>query len=152
MTNIHAEAEITGPALEFLEIMASLDMSQHINMPHMRGEPYSRSGIFDRARGESGLGVTDLASDPLSWLEDHLIKFSLSMSLPSCRETGPIKMACPHRLLDPITFQDVMGVIPADLLGAPVEAHVTRWYTEVTQVADTVPPKCPLQCQAFPAP
>ena len=36
--NIHAEAEISGPALEFLETMASFDMSQHVNGPtHVGG-------------------------------------------------------------------------------------------------------------------
>ena len=35
--NIHAEAEVSGPALEFLETMASLDTSQHGNGPTLMG-------------------------------------------------------------------------------------------------------------------
>ena len=40
--NIHAEAEISGPALEFLETMASLEMSQHVNSPTY----YARPGVL----------------------------------------------------------------------------------------------------------
>ena len=36
--NVHAEVEVSSPALEFLETMASLDMSQHVNGPtHVGG-------------------------------------------------------------------------------------------------------------------
>ena len=36
--NIHVEVEVSGLALEFLETMASLDMSPHVNGPiHVGG-------------------------------------------------------------------------------------------------------------------
>ena len=40
------------------------------------------------------------------------------------RELGPIKMVHPHRLLDPIGFQNAIQEIPADLVDAPLEALV----------------------------
>ena len=39
--NFHVEAEVSGPALEFLETMASLDMSQHVNSPTHYASVYS---------------------------------------------------------------------------------------------------------------
>lgn len=61
-------------------------------------------------------------------------------------ETGFIKMVHFCRLLDPIGFQNAMGGTSADLVGAPIEAQVTGWYTTVTLAADIIVPEFPLQC------
>ena len=44
--NVHAGAEASGPALEFLETMASLNMSQHVNGPTHMGGHYVGPGLF----------------------------------------------------------------------------------------------------------
>ena len=57
--NIHAEAEVTGLALEFLETMASLDMSQHVDsLTHVGG--HTLDLFFSTEQRESGPMVTDL--------------------------------------------------------------------------------------------
>ena len=45
-------------------------------------------------------------------------------------ELGPIKMVRPCRLLDPDGFQDSMRGIPADLIGASVNAVVDGRYIQ----------------------
>ena len=83
------EAGVSSPALEFLETMVSLDMSQHVNGPtHVGGHILNL--IFSTERSECGLMVTDLVSVPLSSSDHHLIKCNLSVALPPCREQGPI--------------------------------------------------------------
>ena len=106
--NIHMEAKIFGPALDGLTYVGghTLDL------------------VFSTSWSECGLMVTDLESVPLSWSDHHLIKCSLIMALPPCREQGPISMVRPRRLLDPVGFQDAMRGVTADLAGAPVEALV----------------------------
>ena len=81
--SIHAEAEVSSPALEFLETMASLNLSQHVNSPtHMGG--YTLDLVFSTECSEHGLMVTDLVSVPLSWSDHHLIKCNRTMaSLPA---------------------------------------------------------------------
>ena len=89
--NIHAEVEVSGLALEFLETMASLDMSQYVNGPtHMGG--HTLDLVFSTEQREFDLMVTDLVSVPLSWSDHHLIKCNLSVALPPRREHGPILM------------------------------------------------------------
>ena len=57
--NIHAEVEVSGLALEFLETMVSLDMSQHVNGPtHVGG--HTLDLVFSTEQSECGLMVTDL--------------------------------------------------------------------------------------------
>ena len=57
--NIHVEAETSGPALEFLETMASLNMSQHVRgSTHMGGHMLDL--FFSTNWSERGLMVTDL--------------------------------------------------------------------------------------------
>ena len=103
--NIHVEAEIAGPALEFFETMASLDMSQHVNGPiHMGGHMLDL--VFSTAQSECGLMVTDLVSVPLSWSDHHLIKCNLSVALPPRREHRSILMVHLQRLLDPLGFHE----------------------------------------------
>ena len=105
--NVHAGAETTGPALEFLETMASLNMSQHVIGPtHVGG--HTLDLVFTTTWNERDLMVTDLVSVPLSWSDHHLIKCNLSVALPPRREQGPISMVHPRRLLDPAGFQDAM--------------------------------------------
>ena len=79
--NIHVEAEISSPALEFLETMASLDMSQHVNGPTQVGGR-TLDLVFSTERSECGLMMTDFGSAPLSWSDHHLIKCNLSVALP----------------------------------------------------------------------
>ena len=45
--NIYVEAEISGPALEFLKTMASLSMSQHVNGPTHMGDHFPLNGMSD---------------------------------------------------------------------------------------------------------
>ena len=79
--NVHARAEASGSALEFLETMASLNMSQHVNGPtHVAG--HTLDLVFSTNGSESGLMVTDLESVPLSWSDHHLMKCTLKMALP----------------------------------------------------------------------
>ena len=101
--NIHVEVEVSSPALEFLETMASLDMSQHVNGPTQVGS-HTLDLVFTPEQSECGLMVTDLVLVPLSWSDHCLSKCNLSVALPPCREQGPILMVHPRRLLDPIGF------------------------------------------------
>ena len=61
--NVHAGAKTSGPALEFLETMASLNMSQHVNGP-TDVDGHTRDLIFSASWSECGLMVTDLESVP----------------------------------------------------------------------------------------
>lgn len=73
--SIHATAEVTGPAREFLETMDFLDISQYVNSPtHV--VDHTLDLVFSAEQEES---------DP-------------RVVLPSCREMGPIKMVCPCRI------------------------------------------------------
>ena len=84
---MHAEAEVAGPALEFLETMASLNMSQHVNGPtHVGG--HTLDLVFSSNWGKSGLMVKDLVSVPLSWSDHHLIKCNLTVVLPPAGSKG----------------------------------------------------------------
>uniref|UniRef100_A0ABM5FRX5 Endophilin-A1 isoform X1 n=1 Tax=Pogona vitticeps TaxID=103695 RepID=A0ABM5FRX5_9SAUR len=149
--NVHAEAEVTGPAFEFLETMASLNMSQHVNGPtHVGG--HTLDLVFSTNWSECDLMVTDLVSVPLSWSDHHLIKCNLSVALPPHREQGPISMVRPRRLLDPVGFQDAMRGVTADLADAPVEALVDTWSIAATRAIDMIAPKHPLQRRARPVP
>ncbi|XP_078233414.1 uncharacterized protein LOC144583475 [Pogona vitticeps] len=149
--NVHAGAETTGPALEFLETMASLNMSQHVIGPtHMGG--HTLDLFFSTNWSECGLVVTDLVSVPLSWSDHHLIKCNLSVALPPCREQAPISMVRPRSLLDPVGFQKAMRGVSADLAGAPVEALVDSWSSAATRAIDTIAPKRPLLLRARPEP
>ena len=59
--NVHAEAEASGPALEFLETMASLDVSQHVNGP-IYGGGHTLDLVSSTEQSECALMVTDLTS------------------------------------------------------------------------------------------
>ena len=57
--NVHAGAETTGRALEFLETMASLNMSQYVISPtHVGG--HTLDLFFSTNWSECGLVMTDL--------------------------------------------------------------------------------------------
>ena len=74
--------------------MAFLNMSQHVNGPtHVGG--HTLDLVFSTNGSESGPMVTDLESVPLSWSDNHLIKCTLKMALPPCKEQGPIVMVHP---------------------------------------------------------
>ena len=108
--------------------------------------------VFGAEQRECAPMVADSVSAPLSWLDHHLIKCSLSVALPFRRELGPFKMVRPHRLLDPDGFQDIMWGILADLVGAPVNALVDGWYTAATKAVDMIATKRPLCRRAWPPP
>ena len=42
-------------------------------------------------------------------------------------------MVHPHKLLDPVGFQDAVLGIPADLVGTPVETLVDEWHAATTR-------------------
>ncbi|XP_061440908.1 uncharacterized protein LOC133364423 isoform X9 [Rhineura floridana] len=48
--------------------------------------------------------------------------------------------------------QTALGVFPADSTGAPVEALVELWNTEMARGIDTIAPARPLRCRAHTAP
>ena len=77
---------VTGPALEFLETMASLYMSQFLNGPtHAAG--HTLEPVFT-GQGECDPKVTNLISVPLLWSDHRLIKCKLSVALLPLREAG----------------------------------------------------------------
>lgn len=47
--NIHAETEVTGPALQFLEMIISLDMSQFVKKNNPRGRSQARPSLVNKA-------------------------------------------------------------------------------------------------------
>ena len=141
--NIHMEAEVSGPAHEFLETMASLDSTQQFNGSTHMGS-HLLDLVFAAKHRECVPMVANLVSPRLSWSDHHLIKCILTVALPSHGELGPIKMVHPQRLLDPVGFQDIMQEILADLVGVPVNALLDSWYTTATRVVNTLTPKHPL--------
>ena len=55
--HVHAEVEVSCPALEFLETMASLDMSQHVNGPSHMGD-HTLDLVFSTEQSECCLLYT----------------------------------------------------------------------------------------------
>ena len=79
--NIHTQAEVSGPAHEFLETMASLDLIQQVNgSTHMGGHMLDL--VFAAEQRVCAPMVANLVS-ALSWSDHHLIKCGLSVALPS---------------------------------------------------------------------
>ena len=80
--SMHAEVKVSGPALEFLETMASLDISQHVKgLTHMGG--HTLDLVFSTEQSECVPMVTDLVSVPLSSSDHRLIKCNLTVALPA---------------------------------------------------------------------
>ena len=57
-------------------------------------------------------------------------------------------MVCLWWLLYLDMFWEAFRGYPVDLVSNPAQAKVSRWYTDVTRVVDTIAPKCPLHYRA----
>uniref|UniRef100_A0A803TC32 Reverse transcriptase domain-containing protein n=1 Tax=Anolis carolinensis TaxID=28377 RepID=A0A803TC32_ANOCA len=148
--NVHAEANLSGAAQDFMAAMATMGLSQLISGPtHSVG--HTLDLVFCQGWEEGG-GVEELTIAPLPWTDHHLIRFRLTAPPNLCRGGGP-KMVRPRRLMDPEGFLTALGEFPASSAGDPVDALVSLWNGEMTTAIDTIAPECPLSSKrAKPAP
>ncbi|KAF7250183.1 putative RNA-directed DNA polymerase from transposon BS [Varanus komodoensis] len=141
--NLHAESGLTGAAQDFMASMTAMGLSQHVSAPtHEHG--HTLNLVFSTGQEEGDLRVRNLCLTPLSWSDHFLVRFVLESGLSLCKGADPIVWVRPWSRMDPDGFLKALGEFPADKTGAPVEALVEQWNTEMTRAVDTIAPKRPL--------
>ena len=141
--NIHADTTLQGAARDFVESMASMELSLN-----KFGPTHSHGHALDLVLTSMDAGDLTLSKSKtkeVPWSDHFLVQLDFSATLPLCREVGPIWMVRPCHLMGPNGFQRVVGDALSHVEGFSSDFLVARWNAELTRAIDCLVLRRPLR-------
>ena len=93
-SDIHVAMLVAGLALEFMNSIMSMGLSQHVTgLAHVAGQTLDL--VFMSGWRNDYLKVVNFASSALSWSDHHLLRFGLCTLVPSMGRADLLKWSAP---------------------------------------------------------